>query len=100
MRQSGAKAGARPVTCRLREYDLASLIDDTPEGANTPEFSVSELSGAVKRVVKTVLDDVRVTDDLVVTISPTGAQADASNAPVLAGIELERQDRVAARPLP
>lgn len=37
-----------------------SLIDDAPEGVNTPEFSVSELSGAVKRMVEGEFGHVRV----------------------------------------
>jgi len=37
-----------------------SLIDDAPEGVNIPEFSVSELSGAVKRMIEGEFDHVRV----------------------------------------
>ncbi|MBY8974869.1 exodeoxyribonuclease VII large subunit [Rhodobacteraceae bacterium NNCM2] len=37
-----------------------SLIDDAPEGVNTPEFSVSEISGAVKRMVEGEFGHVRV----------------------------------------
>ncbi|MFV0472912.1 MAG: exodeoxyribonuclease VII large subunit, partial [Pikeienuella sp.] len=37
------------------------LIDDEPaQGGNAPEFTVSELSGAVKRVVEGAFDHVRV----------------------------------------
>ncbi|MEM7742462.1 MAG: exodeoxyribonuclease VII large subunit [Pseudomonadota bacterium] len=40
---------------------MSSLIDDGPEaGENTPEFSVSELSGAVKRTVEGAFGHVRV----------------------------------------
>ncbi|MEM1299144.1 MAG: exodeoxyribonuclease VII large subunit [Pseudomonadota bacterium] len=39
---------------------MSSLIDDAPEGVNTPEFSVSELSGAVKRMVEGEFGFVRV----------------------------------------
>ncbi len=39
---------------------MSSLIDETPEGVNTPEFSVSELSGAVKRTVEGAFSHVRV----------------------------------------
>ncbi len=37
-----------------------SLIDDALEGVNTPEFSVSEISGAVKRMVEGEFGHVRV----------------------------------------
>jgi exodeoxyribonuclease VII large subunit len=37
-----------------------SLIDDAPEGVNIPEFSVSELSGAVKRMIEGEFAHVRV----------------------------------------
>ncbi|MEM7240471.1 MAG: exodeoxyribonuclease VII large subunit, partial [Pseudomonadota bacterium] len=37
-----------------------SLIDDAPEGVNTPEFSVSEISGAVKRMVEGEFGHVRI----------------------------------------
>jgi len=36
------------------------LIDEAPEGVNTPEYSVSELSGAVKRMVEGGFAHVRV----------------------------------------
>ena len=39
---------------------MSSLIDDAPEGVNTPEFSVSELSGAVKRMVEGEFGFIRV----------------------------------------
>ena len=39
---------------------MSSLIDDAPEGVNTPEFTVSEISGAVKRVVEGEFGHVRV----------------------------------------
>jgi exodeoxyribonuclease VII large subunit len=38
----------------------SSLIDDAPEGVNTPEFSVSEISGAVKRMIEGGFGHVRV----------------------------------------
>jgi exodeoxyribonuclease VII large subunit len=38
----------------------SSLIDDAPEGVNIPEFSVSEISGAVKRMVEGEFGHVRV----------------------------------------
>ncbi|MEM7506407.1 MAG: exodeoxyribonuclease VII large subunit [Pseudomonadota bacterium] len=39
---------------------MSSLIDDGPQGVNTPEFSVSEISGAVKRMVEGEFGHVRV----------------------------------------
>ncbi len=39
---------------------MSDLIDDAPEGANAPEFTVSELSGAVKRVIEGGFGHVRV----------------------------------------
>ncbi len=39
---------------------MSDLIDDAPEGANAPEFTVSELSGAVKRVIEGEFGFVRV----------------------------------------
>ena len=39
---------------------MSDLIDDAPEGVNAPEFTVSELSGAVKRVVEGEFGHVRV----------------------------------------
>ncbi len=39
---------------------MSDLIDDSPEGANAPEFTVSELSGAVKRVIEGEFGFVRV----------------------------------------
>lgn len=41
-----------------------SLIDDSPEGVNVPEFSVSEISGAVKRVIEGEFGHVRVRGEL------------------------------------
>ena len=43
---------------------MSSLIDDVPEGSNAPEFSVSELSGAVKRVVEGEFGHVRVRGEI------------------------------------
>ncbi len=43
---------------------MASLIDDTPEGVNTPEYTVSEISGAVKRTVEGAFGQVRVRGEL------------------------------------
>jgi exodeoxyribonuclease VII large subunit len=42
----------------------SSLIDDAPEGVNTPEFSVSEISGAVKRMVEGEFAHVRVRGEI------------------------------------
>ena len=39
---------------------MSDLIDDPSPGENAPEFSVSELSGAVKRVVEGEFGHVRV----------------------------------------
>ena len=39
---------------------MSDLIDDPPEGENAPEFSVSELSGAIKRVIEGEFGHVRV----------------------------------------
>ena len=43
---------------------MASLIEDAPEGVNTPEFSVSELSGAVKRLIEGEFAQVRVRGEI------------------------------------
>ncbi|MHA1528452.1 MAG: exodeoxyribonuclease VII large subunit [Alphaproteobacteria bacterium] len=42
----------------------SSLIDDAPEGVNTPEFSVSEISGAVKRMIEGEFAQVRVRGEI------------------------------------
>ena len=42
----------------------SSLIDDVPEGVNTPEFSVSEISGAVKRMIEGEFAQVRVRGEI------------------------------------
>jgi exodeoxyribonuclease VII large subunit len=42
----------------------SSLIDDAPEGVNTPEFSVSEISGAVKRMIEGEFGHVRVRGEI------------------------------------
>ncbi|MEM8792925.1 MAG: exodeoxyribonuclease VII large subunit [Pseudomonadota bacterium] len=47
-----------------------SLIDDAPEGVNTPEFSVSEISGAVKRMVEGEFGHVRVRGEVGRVSSP------------------------------
>jgi exodeoxyribonuclease VII large subunit len=39
---------------------MSDLIDDAPPGMNIPEFSVSEISGAVKRVIEGEFGHVRV----------------------------------------
>ncbi len=39
---------------------MSDLIDDAPEGVNAPEYTVSELSGAVKRVIEDGFGHVRV----------------------------------------
>ena len=42
----------------------SSLIDDAPEGVNIPEFSVSEISGAVKRMIEGEFGNVRVRGEI------------------------------------
>ncbi|MGR3718056.1 MAG: exodeoxyribonuclease VII large subunit [Thermohalobaculum sp.] len=42
----------------------SSLIDDAPEGVNVPEFSVSEISGAVKRMIEGEFAHVRVRGEI------------------------------------
>lgn len=39
---------------------MSDLIDDAPEGVNAPEFSVSEISGAIKRVIEGEFSHVRI----------------------------------------
>lgn len=39
---------------------MSDLIDDPREGANEPEFTVSEISGAVKRTIEGAFDHVRI----------------------------------------
>jgi len=39
---------------------MSDLFDDPPEGANAPEFTVTELSGAVKRTIEGAFTHVRV----------------------------------------
>ncbi|MGH1577454.1 exodeoxyribonuclease VII large subunit [Planktotalea sp.] len=39
---------------------MSDLIDDPREGANEPEFTVSEISGAVKRTIEGTFDHVRI----------------------------------------
>ncbi|MEM8787641.1 MAG: exodeoxyribonuclease VII large subunit [Pseudomonadota bacterium] len=43
---------------------MSDLIDDAPAGANAPEFTVSEISGAVKRTVEGAFAHVRVRGEL------------------------------------
>ncbi|MEO1492812.1 MAG: exodeoxyribonuclease VII large subunit [Pseudomonadota bacterium] len=43
---------------------MTSLIDDAPEGLNTPEFSVSEISGAVKRMIEGEFRHIRVRGEI------------------------------------
>ena len=43
---------------------MSDLIDDDAPGANTPEFSVSEISGVVKRVIEGEFGHVRVRGEL------------------------------------
>ncbi len=43
---------------------MSDLIDDAPEGVNAPEYSVSEISGAVKRTVEGAFAHVRVRGEL------------------------------------
>ncbi len=40
------------------------LIDDTPGGTNAPEYTVSEISGAVKRVIEDEFAHVRVRGEI------------------------------------
>jgi exodeoxyribonuclease VII large subunit len=42
----------------------SSLIDDAPEGVNIPEFSVSEISGAVKRMIEGEFGHIRVRGEI------------------------------------
>lgn len=39
---------------------MSDLIDDAPDGLNAPEFSVSEISGAIKRVIEGEFGHVRI----------------------------------------
>ena len=39
---------------------MMDLIDDPAEGVNSPEFSVTELSGAIKRVIEGEFSHVRI----------------------------------------
>lgn len=39
---------------------MSDLIDDPREGANEPEFTVSEISGALKRTIESTFDHVRI----------------------------------------
>ena len=39
---------------------MSDLIDDPRMGANDPEFSVTEISGAIKRVVEGEFSNVRI----------------------------------------
>ncbi|MGA1613560.1 MAG: exodeoxyribonuclease VII large subunit, partial [Lutimaribacter sp.] len=39
---------------------MSDLIDEAPEGTNAPEFSVSELSGAIKRMIEGEFAHVRI----------------------------------------
>lgn len=39
---------------------MSDLIDDAPEGMNAPEFSVSEISGAIKRVIEGEFGHIRI----------------------------------------
>lgn len=39
---------------------MSDLLDDPREGANEPEFTVSEISGAVKRTIEGAFDHVRI----------------------------------------
>ncbi len=43
---------------------MTSLIDDAPAGMNTPEFSVSEISGAVKRMIEGEFRHVRIRGEI------------------------------------
>ena len=43
---------------------MSDLIDDSPEGLNAPEFSVTELSGAIKRMIEGEFSHVRIRGEL------------------------------------
>lgn len=45
---------------RGKELEMMDLIDDPAEGANAPEFSVTELSSAIKRVIEGEFGNVRI----------------------------------------
>ena len=39
---------------------MSDLIDDPRDGLNEPEFSVTEISGAIKRVIESGFSHVRI----------------------------------------
>ena len=43
---------------------MSDLIDDPQEGGNAPEFSVSDLSGVIKRMIEGEFSHVRVRGEL------------------------------------
>lgn len=43
---------------------LMDLIDDVPDGVNAPEFSVTEISGAIKRVIEGEFGHVRIRGEI------------------------------------
>ena len=43
---------------------MSDLIDDPREGENAPEFSVTELSGAIKRMIEGEFSHVRIKGEL------------------------------------
>ena len=43
---------------------MSDLIDDPYEGMNSPEFSVSELSGAIKRMIEGEFSHVRIKGEI------------------------------------
>lgn len=43
---------------------MSDLIDDPIEGENAPEFSVSELSGAIKRMIEGEFSHVRIKGEI------------------------------------
>jgi len=47
-----SKLGLSPTQDKQEKTPLMDLIDDPREGQNSPEFTVTELSGAIKRVIE------------------------------------------------
>ena len=57
---------------------MSDLIDDPREGLNEPEFSVTEISGAIKRVIESGFSHVRIRGEV-------GPRVDAAFGPYLSG---------------
>jgi hypothetical protein len=51
---------SKVVRAQTQGTRMSDLIDDPMEGENAPEFSVSEISGAVKRVIEGEFAHIRV----------------------------------------